>query len=234
MTGHSNRPKHISVLVAETNLLGSQLISGALKRCGNRFQVRSLSGNSSETLQALYKHQTDVALISTELADGPASGLKLLHELRASKIKTSAVVLVDSLDEVTVLRVFQAGARGIFSRRDPLRILSKCICRVHEGQVWAATEHIDLLLQFVANLEPRLAVKKGGLTLLSAREQEVASLVAEGLSNRDIAHKLKLKEHTIRNYIFHIFEKLGLSSRVELALYAISQPAQAHDQRSWD
>ena len=62
------------------------------------------------------------------------------------------------------------------------------------------------------------------MTLLSPREQEVACLVAEGMSNQDIANQLKLSEHTIRNYLFHIFEKLGLSSRVELTLYALSQP----------
>jgi DNA-binding NarL/FixJ family response regulator len=234
MPGETNRPDRISVLVAEANLLGSELISGALRRCGNRFQVHSFSGNLSETFEALRRHLPDVALIGTDLVDGPASGFKLLQELRASKIRTAPIVLVDSVDEGTVLRAFHAGARGIFCRRAPLRILSKCIRRVNEGQVWASTEQIDLLLQFIANLEPRLVRKKGGLKLLSPREQEVAYLVAEGLSNRDISAKLKLREHTIRNYIFHIFEKLGLSSRVELALYALSQPAQAQDQRSSD
>ena len=62
------------------------------------------------------------------------------------------------------------------------------------------------------------------MTLLSPREQEVACLVAEGMSNQDIANQLKLREHTVRNYLFHIFDKLGLSSRVELTLYALSQP----------
>ncbi|HKC72265.1 MAG TPA: LuxR C-terminal-related transcriptional regulator, partial [Terriglobales bacterium] len=52
------------------------------------------------------------------------------------------------------------------------------------------------------------------------REQQVAQLVSEGLSNREIAQQLKLSEHTIKNYLFHIFEKLGMSSRVELVLFA--------------
>ena len=96
--------------------------------------------------------------------------------------------------------------------------------RWRRRQVWASTDQMQLLLGFIANLEPRLIPKKGGMTLLSPREQEVACLVAEGLSNQDIANQLKLREHTIRNYLFHIFEKLGLSSRVELTLYALSQP----------
>jgi DNA-binding NarL/FixJ family response regulator len=112
----------------------------------------------------------------------------------------------------------------VFCRGTPLKALSKCIRRVHEGQVWASTDQMQLLLGFIANLEPKLIPKKGGMTLLSPREQEVACLVAEGMSNKDIANQLKLREHTVRNYLFHIFEKLGLSSRVELTLYALSQP----------
>jgi DNA-binding CsgD family transcriptional regulator len=58
--------------------------------------------------------------------------------------------------------------------------------------------------------------------LLTKREEEVVRLVAEGMQNREIAKELKLSEHTIKNYLFHIFEKLGVSSRVELVLYAVS------------
>jgi DNA-binding NarL/FixJ family response regulator len=216
--------KRIRVLIADTTLLGSQLISGALKRCGNKFQVHALAGDSSEAMRALQKYAPDVVLISAGLHDGPMSGLKVLHEMRASQMRASSVVLMDTSDEELVVRAFRAGARGIFCRGTPLRALSKCIRRVHEGQVWASAEQVDLLLQFVANMEPRLTPKKGAMTLLTPREQEVACLVAEGMSNRDIASKLQLREHTVRNYLFHIFEKLGLSSRVELVLYTLSQP----------
>jgi DNA-binding NarL/FixJ family response regulator len=216
--------KRISVLIAETTLLGSQLICGALKRCGNKFQVHALAGDSSDALRAVQKYAPDVALISAGLHDGPMSGLKVLHEMRSSPIKTSPVVLVDTIEEEVVVQAFRTGARGIFCRGTSLKALSKCIRRVHEGQVWASADQIDLLLQFVSNMEPKLTPKKGAMTLLSPREQEVACLVSVGMSNRDIAAKLKLREHTIRNYVFHIFDKLGLSSRVELVLYTLSQP----------
>jgi DNA-binding NarL/FixJ family response regulator len=216
--------KRIRVLIAETTLLGSQLISGALKRCGNKFQVHALAGDSSDALRALQKYAPDVALISAALPDGPMTGLKVLHEMRTSQIRTSPVLLVDASDEEFVVRAFRAGARGIFCRGTSLRSLSKCIRRVHEGQIWASGEQMDLLLQFVAHMEPRLTPKKGAMTLLTPREQEVACQVAEGMNNRDIATKLRLREHTVRNYVFHIFEKLGISSRVELVLYTLSQP----------
>jgi DNA-binding NarL/FixJ family response regulator len=65
-------------------------------------------------------------------------------------------------------------------------------------------------------------VNAGGGKLLTAREEQVVALVADGLSNREVAHELGLSVHTIKKYLFHIFDKLGISSRVELVLYAVS------------
>jgi len=216
--------KRIRVLVAEGSRLGSELVSGALKRCGNSFNVDAVAGDSAETLRAIYKHEPDVAIISAGLSDGPTTGLLVLQGMRVAKSKTASVLIIDSEDEDFVLRAFRAGARGIFCRHTPLKKLAKCIRRIHDGQIWASTDQLNLILQFVANLEPKPTPKLRSLTTLTQREREVACLVAEGLSNKEIAEKLKLREHTIRNYIFHVFDKLGLSSRVELVLYALSQP----------
>ena len=73
-----------------------------------------------------------------------------------------------------------------------------------------------------SQLTPMRVVNSDGLRLLTNREEDVVRLVAEGLQNRDIARQLELSEHTIKNYLFHIFDKLGVSSRVELVLYAVS------------
>jgi DNA-binding NarL/FixJ family response regulator len=224
--------KRIRVVVAENSLLASQLISGALRRCGNKFHVHALTGESSDAIRAVHKYNPDVALISIELHDGPMAGLNVLHEMRASQIKAASVLLIDADEDELILRAFRAGAKGIFCRGTPLKALSKCIRRIHEGQVWVNTDHMQLMLDFIANVKTRLIPKKEGMTLLSPREQEVVCLVAEGMSNQDIANQLKLGEHTVRNYLFHIFDKLGLSSRVELALYALSQPEAKAEKRA--
>jgi DNA-binding NarL/FixJ family response regulator len=216
--------KKIRVVVVESTLLASQLISSALKRCGDKFQVHTLTGESGDAIRAVHEYRPDVALISAELQNGSRAGLNVLNEMRVSHMKAASVMLIGTNEDELVLRAFRAGARGVFGRGTPLKALSKCIRRVHEGQVWASADQMQLLLGFIANLEPRLVPKKGGMILLSPREQEVACLVSEGMSNKDIANQLKLREHTVRNYMFHIFEKLGLSSRVELTLYALSQP----------
>jgi DNA-binding NarL/FixJ family response regulator len=75
---------------------------------------------------------------------------------------------------------------------------------------------------------PLQMAKPDGLPLLTKREEEVVRLLAEGLQNREIARELNLSEHTIKNYLFHIFDKLGVSSRVELVLYAASSTNRIH------
>jgi DNA-binding NarL/FixJ family response regulator len=94
---------------------------------------------------------------------------------------------------------------------------------VHAGQIWANAEQIEFVFRAFAEAPVTRLVSADGEVLLSAREQQVVRFVAEGLNNREIAAQLALSEHTVKNYIFHIFNKLGISSRVELVLYAVSQ-----------
>jgi DNA-binding NarL/FixJ family response regulator len=94
---------------------------------------------------------------------------------------------------------------------------------VHAGQIWANAEEIEFVFRAFAEAPVTRLVGADGEVLLSAREQQVVRFVVEGLNNREIAAQLELSEHTIKNYIFHIFNKLGISSRVELVLYAVGQ-----------
>ena len=123
-----------------------------------------------------------------------------------------------------VIAAFRTGARGIFSLADhPFDDLCKCILRVASGQVWISTPHLDLLLGLITGVPTLMFVDSLGRPLLSPRQEQVVGLVAEGLSNRQVAVQLTLSEHTVKKYLFRIFEKLGISTRVELVLYAVSQ-----------
>jgi DNA-binding CsgD family transcriptional regulator len=94
--------------------------------------------------------------------------------------------------------------------------------QVHAGQIWGNCAELSEVIQAFSELAPIRVLNTDGMRLLTKREEEVVRLVAEGMQNREIAKELKLSEHTIRNYLFHIFDKLGVSSRVELVLYAAS------------
>ena len=88
--------------------------------------------------------------------------------------------------------------------------------------MWVSSRELHYLLQALAEPAPIRLNNVNGNALLSARELEVVSCLAEGLTNREIAQRLTLTEHTVKNYLFRIFDKLGVSSRVEVVLYALS------------
>ena len=214
----------IRVSVVEATRMGGQLIADALKRSKNRFDARAVIGDCSDTLMELLNQEPDVAVISVQLRDGPFTGLEILRQLCASRRKTAAVALLDFDERTLVMDAFRAGARGVFCRDYCLQGLPKCIRKVHEGQIWVSNSELEFLITFIANARPTQLIETGSMSLLTPREAEVARLVAEAMPNQEIALKLGVNEHTVRNYVFRIFEKLGLSNRVELALYALSRP----------
>jgi DNA-binding NarL/FixJ family response regulator len=131
--------------------------------------------------------------------------------------------LLDARTRELVVDAFRFGAHGVIFRDEPVETLCKCIHAVSEGQVWANSLHLGFLLEALTQVSPvRLQDARGG-NLLTKREEDVARLVAEGMSNREISRQLRLSEHTVRNYLFRVFEKLGISSRVELVLYCLQQ-----------
>ena len=214
----------INVLLAEASPMVGELIAGALKRCPYRFNVVASTNNSLDTIQKLEELDPNVAVVSIKLQDGPLAGFKVLHQVRALHLKTAAIMLLDSGDRDLVVDAFRGGARGVFYRGYPFKALSKCIRTVHDGQVWASNGDVEFMLEALMYFRPLKLGKAAGMSLLTQREREVIRLVAEGMKNRDIALKLTVTEHTVKNYVFRIFEKLGVSSRVELVLYALTRP----------
>jgi DNA-binding CsgD family transcriptional regulator len=93
-------------------------------------------------------------------------------------------------------------------------------------QIWACNEDLEHLINALTHIEPVQFNKSGGTPLLTRREEDVVRLVADGMKNREIVERLNVSEHSIRNYLYRIFDKLGVSSRVELIFYAFNQREQ--------
>ena len=216
-------PSVLTVLIADSSRMGCQLLAAALKRRPHRLNVVSSAVDSMEVLNAAKKHAPHVALISVNLQDGALSGIKVLRELRAFHPKTRAIMLLDSPERDLVVDAFRSGARGVFCRADSIERLCKCVYSVHIGQIWASSNELQFLLEALAEAASLRVVNAQGINLLTKREGQVVHLVAEGLTNRGISRELNLSEHTVKNYLFRIFDKLGVSTRVELTLCAFSQ-----------
>jgi DNA-binding NarL/FixJ family response regulator len=171
----------------------------------------------------------DVAVISHNLDNQPGHGTEVLREMRALRPQIKGVILLDSSVPQEVLECFRAGARGIFSKQERLESLCQCIRSVHEGQIWARSVDLDHALEALATAPLVRATNHKGIELLSVRERQVIQHVAGGMSNREIALALHLSPHTVKNYLFRIFDKLGVSSRTELLYLTMNNsPVQAH------
>jgi DNA-binding NarL/FixJ family response regulator len=211
----------IRVLAADNTSMNTQLLVDALGRDG-QFQMAGSASKPSEFLARAKKENPHVALISARQGENGSAGFALCREIRSSSLATRVILLLDSSERAPVIEAFRSGARGIFARTESLRLLAKCILCVHQGQVWAGSGELHYLLEAVAEPAPIRLRSANGDALLSARELDVVGCLAEGLTNREIAQRLTLTEHTVKNYLFRIFDKLGVSSRVEVVLYALS------------
>ena len=212
----------IRVLVADSNRMEAQLLTRALRR-RLEFHITTCALDTVAILEAAESRPPSVALLSLSATASTANTVTILHSFHLSHPEIPKVLLVDSCDRELVVAAFRSGARGIFNITDSnLRLLCKCLLRVAAGQIWASTEHLNYLIDLISEVPSLRVVNAGGRPLLTPREEQVVALVAEGLGNRQIAQELSLSEHTIKKYLFRIFEKLGISSRVELVLYAVN------------
>jgi DNA-binding NarL/FixJ family response regulator len=221
------RTPRISILLADETRMGCQLLKNALTRSNPRFRVVECATTREEIVEALGGREVDVALVSADLADGALVGFHILGELRSAFPRTRLILLLKSGAEDLVVDAFRGGAKGVFCKTEPIQSLRKSILAVFKGQVWANSRQLHLILEALVNTSPMRVKGAQKTALLAKREDEVAGLVAAGLSNREAAEKLGLSEHTVSNYLFRIYEKLGISSRVELVLYILKQRQQA-------
>jgi DNA-binding NarL/FixJ family response regulator len=218
----------IRVLAADNTSMNTQLLVEALGRDG-QFHVATPAVKETEVLTAVKHERVHVALISARQGSDSRAGFALSREIRSASPGTRVIKLLDSSERTPVVEAFRSGARGVCGRTESLKLLAKSIKCVHEGQIWASSSELHYLLEALSEPVPISFLSANGETLLSARELDVVRCVAEGLSNREIAHRLSLREHTIKNYLFRIFDKLGVSSRVEVVLYALGNQGAAKD-----
>lgn len=218
----------IRVLVADRTRMNSQLLADAIAR-DQIFRVAEAEPSEAAILAAASNESPDVVLLSSTLEDSPVLGFQVARHLRTAYPKIRTVMLLDASSHDAVVEAFRAGARGVFSRTESLNNLAKCIYSAYAGQVWANSRELGYLLAALSEAMPVRWGDGDGFPLLSKREQDVVRCVADGLSNREIARRLNLTEHTVKNYLFRVFDKLGVSSRVEVVLYAFrlsqSQPS---------
>ena len=208
----------VQVVVADSSPIQSQLLTRALNSRRD-LHVSAVVLETSALHNFMQSNQADVVLLAgNHLAD-----LSLLRWLRVSYPNTAPVLLAENDDRELVVSALRAGAKGIFLfTHTPFPMLCKCIHCVFRGEVWINSQQMNYALEALSEVPTLRVVNSNGRSLLTPREEQVVALVADGLTNRGVAAELGLSEHTIKKYLLRIFDKVGISSRVELVLYAMS------------
>jgi DNA-binding NarL/FixJ family response regulator len=146
---HQSTPSPLRVLVSDDTRVHTELLADALKRDGH-LQV-STSASGSEGLGRADLRDVDVLLLSSTLDEQPGRGFEVLRGLHSAHCFVPAVMLLDSAEREAVLEAFRSGAHGVLGRNESVEIFGKCLQRVHEGQIWANSEQMALLVHAFAS-----------------------------------------------------------------------------------
>jgi DNA-binding NarL/FixJ family response regulator len=190
------------------------------------FEVVAQAQDGRQVLDVLQQHEPDILLLDLKMPG--LDGLQTLQRLQVMKGKTRVIVLTASDDKNEFVQAMKLGTSGIVLKQTATELLIKSIRKVHAGEIWLDSHTTAAVIrQFVANDEipqpaaPVAAPRDRERSPLSQREREIVALVAQGFKNKEMAEKMFISEQTVKNHLHNIFDKLGVSDRLELALYAI-------------
>src|SRR5262249_29620076 len=142
---------------------------------------------------------------------------EILRQLSGVAPSVRAILLIDSLVKQVVLNALMLGARGVVAKVSTSIILFKSIRAVMAGEIWVSRSTVADLIEM---LRTRQTGKESSRFDLTRRELEVIAAVVEGHFNKEIAQDFQISEDTVKHHLTRIFDKLGVSNRVELAMFA--------------
>src|SRR6266566_5536658 len=191
------------------------------------FEVVAQAQDGRQVLDVLQQYEPDILLLDLKMPG--LDGLATLQRLQIAKNKTRVIVLTASDDKNEFVQAMKLGTSGIVLKQTATELLIKSIRKVHAGEIWLDSHTTAAVIrQFVANdvetpvPSPLTAPpRERERSPLSHREREIVALVAQGFKNKEMAEKMFISEQTVKNHLHNIFDKLGVSDRLELALYAI-------------
>jgi DNA-binding NarL/FixJ family response regulator len=172
-----------------------------------------------ELLRVLATNEVDLVVVGAEVQTETGNGYDLVYTAARSYPNLGIVILLQNTTPESVIRAFRSGARGVFSRHQPMTEFFDCVEHVRKGYIWASREETNLLVDAFKSIPTFTLMSANDSPPLTSRELQVVHCAAKGKTNRAIANELNLSEHTVKNYLFRAFEKLGVSSRVELLFY---------------
>ena len=179
------------------------------------------AGDGEQAVERVLELRPDVLLL--DLAMPRFSGIRVLQELSERALQVKTIVLTASIEREDTIRALQLGARGVILKDSATQMLYKCVRAVVSGEYWVAHDRVFDLVKSLKGPEKPAAdpSRETPAAMLTRRELQVVCAIVEGATNKDVGQRFGLSEQTIKNHLSHIFDKVGVSNRLELALYAL-------------
>jgi DNA-binding NarL/FixJ family response regulator len=183
-------------------------------------EVVGEAADGAEAVTQTRQQTPDILLL--DLAMPRVPGMDALREISAmeEEVKTKIIVLTAAVERIQIVQALQMGARGVVMKEAATQLLMKAIRTVMSGQYWIGREAVGDIVDFMrTNASGEKPPRNFGLT---KREMEILAAIVAGLSNKEIARRFALSEDTVKHHLTNIFDKVGVASRLELALFAIN------------
>ncbi len=173
-----------------------------------------------EAVRLVQELKPDVLLL--DLAMPRVPGLDALRDINRANLKVHTLLLTASIENTQIVEALQTGARGVVMKESATQVLLRAIRTVIAGQGWVGREPVDDLVQYLRSRVPTGEGQKRKKYGLTNREIEIVTAIVDGCTNKEIAQKFTLSEDTVKHHLTSIFDKVGVSNRLELALFAIN------------
>lgn len=227
---HQDAGTAFRVIIADRDYMSSDLLADALARENKLCHATAVQ--SADLLHTLATNRADLVIIGADFDLKPCNGFDLAETMGRAYPDVLIVILLNHSTHDSVINAFRSGARGVFSREESMAHFLDCVDHVRKGFIWAGGQEAKYLLEAFKSIPAPNPDTASNSPALTARELQVVQHAAKAKTNKAIACELGLSEHTVKNYLFRAFEKLGVSSRVELLFYLTMRghnfgPAQA-------